>query len=48
LDLDQPTEDNETVIVLLTDVPRDRADALLLRNRPGITSRSHPAPGMAR
>ena len=30
LDLDQPTEDNETVIVLLTDVPRDRADALLL------------------
>src|SRR5512142_1837529 len=30
LDLDQPTEDNETVIVLGTDVPRDRADALLL------------------
>src|SRR5512135_3018283 len=30
LDLDQPTQDNETVIVLGTDVPRDRADALLL------------------
>lgn len=30
LDLDQPTEDNETVILLLTDVPTERADALLL------------------
>jgi hypothetical protein len=29
-DLDQPTEDNETVILLLTDVPKERADALLL------------------
>ena len=30
LDLDQPTEDNETVILLLTDVPKERADALLM------------------
>lgn len=30
LDLDQPTEDKETVIFLVTDVPKARADALLL------------------
>jgi IS4 transposase len=30
LDLDQPTEDKETVIFLLTDVPQDQADALRL------------------
>lgn len=30
LDLDRPTEDKETEIFLLTDVPQDKADALLL------------------
>jgi IS4 transposase len=30
LDLDQPTEDKETMILLVTDVPKNRADALLL------------------
>jgi len=30
LDLDRPTREGETVIVLLTDIPQDRADARLL------------------